>query len=702
MFSSAGSQTENPLAFDNSMSMTSSDIQPVPSPELAEQEILQLRQQIGEHNYRYYVLDEPEIPDSEYDKLFIRLKSLESAYPQLITEDSPTRRVGATPLKAFGQVRHELAMLSLDNAFDEEDQADFNRRVKERLDTTEDIEYACEPKLDGIAVSLLYEDGRLVRAATRGDGTTGEDITHNIRTIESIPLKLMGNDWPRRLEVRGEVYMPKAGFEQLNRRASAKGEKTFVNPRNAAAGSLRQLDSRITAKRPLTIYCYGVGVVDDGVLPDTHSEILACLKKWGLRVSPELKVVKGVQACEDYYQTMAEKRQGLPYEIDGIVYKVNAIARQQALGFVARAPRWAIARKFPAQEAITTLKEVEFQVGRTGAITPVARLQPVFVGGVTVSNATLHNMDEIERLDIKIGDSVVILRAGDVIPKVNQVIHSMRPDNARDITFPDRCPVCDSELEREEAILRCSGGLFCSAQRKEAIKHFASRKAMDIDGLGDKLVEQLVDRKLIATVADLFSLTALEVSGLERMGKKSAENLINALDQSRKTTLPRFIYSLGIREVGEATAQGLAGHYRDLHKLMAASEEDLQTVDDVGPVVAGHIEKFFRQEHNREVIDALLAKGVEWESESSVVEEGGQPLAGETWVLTGTLNTMTRDEGKDILQKLGARVTGSVSAKTSALLAGDKAGSKLAKAEKLGVRVVTEDDFMQMRQAWGV
>ncbi len=701
MFSSAGSQAENPLAFDNSMSMTSSDIPSVPSLELAEQEILQLRQQISEHNHRYYVLDEPEIPDSEYDKLFIRLKSLEAAYPQLITEDSPTRRVGGTPLKAFGQVRHELAMLSLDNAFDEEDQADFNRRVKERLGTTEDIEYACEPKLDGIAVSLLYEDGLLVRAATRGDGTTGEDITQNIRTIESIPLKLMGDGWPRRLEVRGEVYMPKAGFEQLNRRASAKGEKTFVNPRNAAAGSLRQLDSRITAKRPLTIYCYSVGVVDGGVLPDTHSEILACLKKWGMRVSPELQVVKGVQACEDYYQAMAEKRQGLPYEIDGIVYKVNAIARQQALGFVARAPRWAIARKFPAQEAITTLKDVEFQVGRTGAITPVARLQPVFVGGVTVSNATLHNMDEIARLDIKIGDSVVILRAGDVIPKVNRVIHSMRPDDVRDIIFPDRCPVCDSELEREEAILRCSGGLFCSAQRKEAIKHFASRKAMDIDGLGDKLVEQLVDRQLIATVADLFSLNALEISGLERMGKKSAENLINALDQSRKTTLPRFIYSLGIREVGETTAQGLAGHYRDLHKLMAASVEDLQTVDDVGPVVAGHIEKFFRQEHNREVIDALLAKGVAWETESPVVEGGDQPLAGETWVLTGTLNTMTRDEAKAILQKLGARVTGSVSAKTSALLAGDKAGSKLAKAEKLGVRVVTEDDFMQMRQAWG-
>nr|MDT0252160.1 NAD-dependent DNA ligase LigA [Endozoicomonas sp.] len=680
------------------MSITSSDL---PSLEFAEQEVQQLRQQLSDHNYRYYVLDEPEIPDSEYDKLFSRLKWLESEYPKLVTEDSPTQRVGGTPLKAFGQIRHELPMLSLDNAFNAEDQTNFNRKIKERLDTSEEIEYACEPKLDGIAVSLLYENGLLIRAATRGDGTTGEDITQNIRTIDSIPLKLMGDDWPQRLEVRGEVYIPKAGFEQLNKRAKARDEKIFVNPRNAAAGSLRQLDSRITAKRPLTIYCYSAGIVDGGELPNKHSEILACFRNWGLRVSPELKVVKGVQACEDYYRAMAEKRESLPYEIDGIVYKVNAIARQQALGFVARAPRWAIARKFPAQEAVTTLKDVEFQVGRTGAITPVARLEPVFVGGVTVSNATLHNMDEIQRLELKIGDSVVILRAGDVIPKVNRVIHSMRPENARDIQVPDRCPACDSELEQEEAILRCSGGLFCSAQRKEVIKHFASRKAMDVDGLGDKLVEQLVDRQLIKTAADLFMLSALEVSGLERMGKKSAENLVNALIDSKKTTLPRFIYALGIREVGEATAQGLASHYQDLNKLMSATVEDLQTVEDVGPIVASHIEKFFQQEHNREVIESLLAKGIEWEAAALPAVEESQPLAGEVWVLTGTLYAMTRDEGKAILQKLGAKVTGSVSAKTSALLAGEKAGSKLAKAEKLGVRVVTEEDFMQMRQEWG-
>ncbi len=670
------------------------------SPEQAEQEILQLRQQINHHNHRYYVLDEPDIPDGEYDKLYARLKSLESAFPHLITDDSPTQRVGGTPLKAFGQIRHELPMLSLDNAFNEEDQADFNRKIRERLNSTTEIEYACEPKLDGIAVSLLYEDGLLVRAATRGDGTTGEDITQNIRTIAAVPLRLRGDDWPRRLEVRGEVYMPKAGFERLNQRAKARGEKCFVNPRNAAAGSLRQLDSRITARRPLSMYCYSVGLVEGGTLPDKHSEILACLSQWGLRVCPELRVVKGLAACEQYYQAMAEKRDSLPYEIDGIVYKVNAIAEQQALGFVSRAPRWAIARKFPAQEAVTTLLNVEFQVGRTGVITPVARLQPVFVGGVTVSNATLHNMDEIQRLDVKIGDSVVILRAGDVIPKVSRVVHSMRPDDVRDIQFPDHCPVCNSDLEREEAILRCSGGLFCSAQRKEAIKHFASRKAMDIDGLGEKLVEQLVERELISTVADLFSLTVEQVAGLERMGKKSAENLINALERSKQTTLSRFIYALGIREVGEATAQALATHYRDLHKLMAASAEDLQTVNDVGPVVASHIEKFFQQAHNREVIDALLDLGVTGAISAPVAQESEQPLVGQTWVLTGTLHTMPRDEAKALLQRLGAKVSGSVSAKTTTLLAGEKAGSKLTKAEKLGVRVITEEDFMHMQQAW--
>ena len=678
---------------------TSMSNNPEPSIEEIIEEITQLRQHINEHNHRYYVLDDPEIPDSEYDKLFSRLQRLEATYPQLVTGDSPTQRVGAIPLKAFGQVKHELAMLSLDNAFNEGDQLDFDRRVKERLKSSDEIEYACEPKLDGIAVSLLYENGVLIQAATRGDGTTGEDITQNIRTIDSVPLRLLGNDWPQRLEVRGEVYMPKAGFLQLNQRASARGEKTFVNPRNAAAGSLRQLDSRITAKRPLTIYCYSAGIVEGGVLAGNHSDILQSFKRWGLRVSPDLKVVKGLQACEAYYQMMAEQRTRLPYEIDGIVYKVNSIAQQQFLGFVARAPRWAIARKFPAQEAITLLRDVEFQVGRTGAITPVARLEPVFVGGVTVSNATLHNMDEIVRLDVKIGDSVVVIRAGDVIPKVDRVIHSRRPHTAQAIIFPKCCPICGSEIEQEETVSRCAGGLFCSAQRKEAIKHFASRKAMDIDGLGDKLVEQLVERQLVKTVADLFTLTPVEVAELERMGQKSAQNLINALAAAKKTTLARFIYGLGIREVGEATAQGLANHYRELGALMSAAGEDLQTVDDVGPIVADHIVKFFRQEHNRDVIEALLSQGVWWEQEA-VSNAKNLPLAGEIWVLTGTLHTMTRDQGKVILQKLGAKVTGSVSVKTTVLLAGEKAGSKLAKAEKLGVRVVTEEDFMQMRQGW--
>ena len=675
-----------------------------PSSLAAEKEIRALRLKIDHHNHCYFVLDSPEISDSEYDKLLHELKFLESDYPHLITSESPTQRVGAVALKSFGQIRHEMPMLSLDNSFNPEDQVDFNRRVKDRLNASDDIEYACEPKLDGIAVSLLYENGLLVRGATRGDGATGEDITQNVRTIESIPLKLMSDDWPERLEVRGEIYIPKAGFDALNKRARAREEKVFVNPRNAAAGSLRQLDSRITAKRPLTMYCYSAGIVEGGELPSRHSDILEQFRHWGLRVNPETRVVSGVQACEDYYEHMAEKRESLPYEIDGIVYKVNDIAQQQRLGFVARAPRWAIARKFPAQEAITILKDVEFQVGRTGAITPVARLDPVFVGGVTVSNATLHNMDEIQRLDIRIGDSVVIKRAGDVIPKVDRVVASRRPEDVKEIELPERCPICDSEVEQDEgeAAARCSGGLYCSAQRKEAIKHFSARKAFDIEGLGDKLVEQLVERQMVAHVADLFSLTHNQLCSLERMGEKSADNLLSALEKSRITTLPRFIYALGIREVGEATALSLANHYRELDAIMSATTDDLQTVDDVGPVVASHIEKFFRQEHNLEVIDALLKAGIDWQTEELPEDAGEQPLDGEIWVLTGSLQSITRDEGKAILQTLGAKVTGSVSAKTSAVLAGEKAGSKLAKAEKLGVRVVTEEEFNELREGWGV
>ncbi|WP_062270516.1 NAD-dependent DNA ligase LigA [Endozoicomonas arenosclerae] len=667
----------------------------------AEQEVQGLREQINDHNYRYYVLDDPTIADASYDRLMQKLKSIEADFSELITPESPTQRVGAAPLKEFGQIRHELPMLSLDNAFNEDDLNDFDRRVRERLGIGSQVEYACEPKLDGIAVSLLYENGVLVRGATRGDGTTGEDITMNVRTIGSIPLQLVGNDWPARLEVRGEIFMPKEGFEKLNQRAKTRDEKVFVNPRNAAAGSLRQLDSKVTAKRPLDMYCYSAGIVEGGELPEKHADILERFKTWGLRINPEVRVVTGASACADYFSQMSEKRESLPYEIDGIVYKVNSLAQQEQLGFVARAPRWAIAHKFPAQEEMTVLKDVEFQVGRTGAITPVARLEPVFVGGVTVSNATLHNMDEVARLGLKIGDTVVIHRAGDVIPKVVRAIPDRRPDDARDIELPERCPVCDSEVEQDdEAAARCTGGLYCSAQRKEAIKHFASRKAMDIDGLGDKLVEQFVEKGLVSTVADLYKLTVDPIASLERMGKKSATNLVSALKVSQKTTLARFIYGLGIREVGEATAQSLVSHYRDLEAIKSATTEQLQEVDDVGPIVAAHIEKFFQQEHNLEVIDELLKVGVHWEDEAEPEEDVAQPLEGEVWVLTGTLHNMTRDEGKAALQKLGAKVTGSVSAKTTALLAGEKAGSKLTKAQSLGIRVVTEDEFVNLMQEW--
>ncbi|WP_257276283.1 MULTISPECIES: NAD-dependent DNA ligase LigA [unclassified Endozoicomonas] len=670
----------------------------------AQQQAQGLREQINDHNYRYYVLDDPIIADASYDRLMQQLKSIEADFPELITPESPTQRVGAAPLKVFGQIRHELPMLSLDNAFNEDDLNDFDRRVRERLGTDSAVEYACEPKLDGIAVSLLYEKGALMRGATRGDGTTGEDITLNVRTIATIPLKLLGEGWPDRLEVRGEIFMPKEGFERLNKRAKARDEKVFVNPRNAAAGSLRQLDSKITAKRPLDIYCYSAGVVEGGELPDRHADILERFKTWGLRVNPELRVVKGAAACAEYFSRMSEKREALPYEIDGIVYKVNRLALQEQLGFVARAPRWAVAHKFPAREEMTLLKDVEFQVGRTGAITPVARLEPVFVGGVTVSNATLHNMDEVARLGLKIGDTVVIHRAGDVIPKVVRAIPDRRPADARDIELPERCPVCHSDVERDEdeAAARCTGGLYCSAQRKEAIKHFASRKAMDIDGLGDKLVDQFVEKGLVNTVADLYKLGAEPIASLERMGKKSATNLVNALKASQKTTLARFIYGLGIREVGEATAQSLVAHYRDLEAIKSATVEQLQEVDDVGPVVAAHIETFFKQEHNLEVMDELLKVGVHWDEDTGQEEDVDQPLQGEVWVLTGTLHTMTRDEGKAVLQKVGAKVTGSVSAKTTALLAGEKAGSKLTKAQNLGVRVVTEDEFIVLMQQWGV
>jgi len=660
-------------------------------------QIENLRDQLNHHSYQYYVLDDPEIPDVEYDRLYRELQALEKDHPELITPDSPTQRVGDKPLDGFTQVKHEIPMLSLDNVFNEEELSDFNKRIQQRLDSEDEISFAAEPKLDGLAVSLLYEKGLLVRAGTRGDGTTGENITQNIRTIASIPLKLLGRNIPDVLEVRGEVFMPKAGFEKLNEIARENDEKQFANPRNAAAGSLRQLDPKVTAKRPLAMYCYAVGRVDGGAQLSTHSEMLNHLKQWGLPLCKERKVVQGVEGCLKYFNEMSTLRDSLSYEIDGIVYKVNSLKLQKELGFVAKAPRWAIAHKFPAQEEITTVNAIEFQVGRTGAITPVARLEPVFVGGVTVSNATLHNMDEVNRKDVRVGDDVIIRRAGDVIPEVVRVVPASRKASAKKIVLPSACPVCGSEIEQEEgeAIARCSGGLFCGAQRKESIKHFASRKAMDIDGLGDKLVEQLVDEGCIETMADLFTLTVEKIIDLERMADKSANNLIASLEKSKHTSLNRFIYALGIREVGEATARSLAQYFTSLDAIKSADEQALQQVDDVGPIVAAHIVRFFKQPHNLEVIEKLLAAGIHWDAIEAVAKEA-QTLEGKTFVITGTLSQMTRDEAKKALLARGAKVTGSVSKKTSYVIVGDNAGSKAGKAEQLGVEMLDEAELITL------
>ena len=658
-----------------------------------------LREQIDYHNYRYYVLDDPEISDAAYDALLRELQELEARYPALVTPDSPTQRVGAEPLKSFAEARHLLPMLSLDNAFEEAEVLAFEKRIRDRIGDDIEIDFAVEPKLDGLAISLLYEDGHLVRGATRGDGTTGEDVTANVRTIRVIPLKLKGGGYPGKLEVRGEVYMDKARFEAFNREAAERGEKVFVNPRNAAAGSLRQLDPRITARRPLTFFAYGAGYVENGALPDTHAAVLEVLAGWGQRVCPERDLVTGAGGCLDYYRRIGERRDDLAYEIDGVVYKVNRFDLQLRLGFVSRAPRWALAHKYPAQEQETVLRDVEFQVGRTGALTPVARLEPVFVGGVTVSNATLHNMDEVERKDVRIGDTVIVRRAGDVIPEVAAVVLSKRPDGTQPVIMPTHCPVCGSEVVRVEgeAVARCSGGLYCAAQRREAIKHFASRRAMDIEGLGDKLVEQLVDAGLVDHVDGLYRLTAEQLADLERMGEKSAQNLVEALDRSRHTQFARFIFALGIREVGEATARALARHFGGLDALMRANEESLMEVSDVGPVVAHHVATFFQQPHNREVIQALRDAGVHWEeTEPAARKEEALPLAGNTYVLTGALESMTREEAGERLMALGAKVTGSVSKKTTAVIAGEAAGSKLAKAEKLGVPVLDEAAFLAL------
>ena len=772
----------------------------------------ELREAIDQHSYRYYVLDDPSVTDSEYDRLFNELQALESEHPDLITQDSPTQRVGAKPKGGFAEVAHELPMLSLDNAFSDEDLSSFVRRVEDRI-SLKTIDFACEPKLDGIAISLIYEKGRFVRGATRGDGYTGEDITLNIRTLRSVPLKLRGKDWPKRLEVRGEIYMPHNGFEQLNDMARSTGEKTFVNPRNAAAGSLRQLDPSITATRPLVFCAYSTGVIEGGDLPESHYETLLQLKQWGFPVNPEMRRVTGIQGCINYYTSLEQKRPSLGYDIDGIVFKVDSRRLQQQLGFVSRAPRWAIARKFPAQEEITLLKAVEFQVGRTGAITPVARLEPVFVGGVTVSNATLHNMDEIERLGVMVGDEVIIRRAGDVIPKIVSVVLERRdPQRVTKIELPKQCPVCGSEVERSllnrhsqssqkstttfGSIYRCVGRLACQAQVKQALLHFVSRRAMDIEGLGEKNIEQLVDRALVRTPADLYGLSVEQFLTLEGFAQVSAEKLYAAIQASKHVTLERFIYALGIPEVGEETARVLALSLGSLTKIRTACAKLLEFLPDVGQEVASEIEHFMRDEHNACVIDALLKQGVlaaetgvvgaslrgkisfaevlkrlsiravgpttaklianhvgsmdallhleaaqlsqlpklshaaqlalqKWLAddqavtmarqlnqqliefgllEGSVVEHGSNtpahesvlPLENQTWVLTGTLESMTRDEAKQQLQQLGAKVSGSVSKKTDTVVAGPGAGSKLTKAEELGLKILDEQGLIAL------
>lgn len=668
------------------------------TPQLIEQ-IEQLRQTLRQYEYEYHVLDNPSVPDAEYDRLMNELKNIEWQHPELITLDSPTQRVGAKPLAGFAQVIHKIPMLSLDNAFGDDDLDGFLRRIESYIHvSSSQLTFCCEPKLDGLAVSILYENGLLTRAATRGDGTTGEDITANIRTIRNIPLKLNTLNPPARLEVRGEVFMPQVGFNELNEKALAKGEKAFANPRNAAAGSLRQLDPKITRQRPLIFNAYGIGVYEsDDELPNTQFERLQWLKSLGIPVNDEICLAQGRTALLAYYTDIQTKRPTLGYDIDGTVLKVNDIALQEQLGFISRSPRWAIAYKFPAQEQMTILKDVEFQVGRTGAITPVAKLEPVFIAGVTVSNATLHNGDEIERLGIVIGDTVIIRRAGDVIPQITGVIAERRPENAKKIEFPTACPICHSTVVRVEgeAVARCTGGLFCKAQRKEALKHFVSRKAMDIDGVGEKLIGQLMARELIKTPADLFKLDHTTLMRLERMGEKSAQNALNSLEKAKNTTLPRFLFSLGIREVGEATALNLANHFGSLEAIRQATFEQLKEVQDVGEVVANRLVSFWQEPHNVEAVEDLIAQGVHWQDivKTEIVDN---PLKDKNVVLTGTLTQLTRDEAKALLQSLGCKVSSSVSSKTDYLIAGEKAGSKLTKAQELGIQILTEQDFITL------
>ena len=661
----------------------------------AAEHIESLRDQLREHNYRYYVLDDPVVSDAQYDRLLRELEELESDHPELITEDSPTRRVGAEPAEGFETVKHRIPMLSLGNAFSEDEVAEFDRRVREQLDIDE-VAYSVEPKLDGVAIALRYERGRLALAATRGDGRSGENVTANVRTIRAVPLKLRGDSIPDDLEVRGEIFMTRSGFSELNEGLASAGEKTFVNPRNAASGSLRQLDPAVTARRPLHFFCYQAATTDG--FPGRHSETLNRLREMGLPVSPEAQTARGLEGLLDYYRHIGERRDALDYDIDGVVYKVDDFDQQQELGFVSRAPRWAMAHKFPAQEEITRLLSIEVQVGRTGALTPVGRLEPVFVGGVTVTNATLHNLDEIRRKDVRPGDYVVVRRAGDVIPEIVRSVPERREGELEQWQMPKRCPECDSAVEQVEgeAVARCTGGLVCPAQRRRALEHFASRTAMDIDGLGEKVIAQLVERDLVHSPADLYHLDRETLAGLERMGEKSADKLLEALENSKQVTLGRLLFALGIREVGAVTAQALARHFGSLDKLAQASVEDLEAVRDVGPIVARHVHAFFSEAHNRGIIEELLDAGVRYEPEAPAADAGELPLAKCTYVLTGSLSGLTRSQAKKRLEALGARVTGSVSKNTTAVIAGDSPGSKLDRAKELGIEVLNEAALEQL------
>ena len=654
-----------------------------------------LQRELARLEHAYYVLDQPLVPDAEYDRLYRELLDLEAQHPDWVTPDSLSQRVGGAPLKEFMEVKHSVPMLSLNNAFEESELIGFDRRCREGLGL-DHVEYACELKFDGLAISLRYENGVLVQAATRGDGASGEDVTSNIRTIRAIPLRLQGPNLPNVIEVRGEVFMHRADFEAMNKTAAKSGEKEFANPRNAAAGSLRQLDSKITAKRPLSFFAYGLGALEPSQwLPSTHSELLNLYEVLGLPVCRERTVVSSLDGLMKFYAGIAAKREQLPYEIDGVVYKVNSFAEQQQLGYVSRAPRFAIAHKYPAQEEITTVLGIDVQVGRTGAITPVARLAPVLVGGVTVTNATLHNEDEVRRKDVRIGDTVVVRRAGDVIPENVSVVLDRRPSNTQVFFMPTHCPVSESHIERlsDEAVARCSGGLFCAAQRKQALLHFAQRRAMDIEGLGDKIVDQMVDLNLVRTPADLYRLGFAALVNMERMGEKSADNLLQSISQSKKTTLARFIFGLGIRHVGESTAKDLAKHFGGIRALMDAPMDELLMVNDVGPVVADSIVSFMSEPHNREVIEQLLVSGIEFQNEERITTVD---LSGKTFVLTGTLPTLSRDQAKELLEAAGAKVAGSVSQKTSFVVAGSEAGSKLDKATELGIPILDEVALLKL------